>query len=40
MARRLTEEERPLASDHSVAKVFYAYGPDGNYLGGDTWVGE
>ena len=40
VARRLTEEKRPLATSHKIAIVYYAYDPDGNYLGGDTWVGE
>lgn len=40
IAREKTEEAKPLASHHSVATVFYAYDPDGNYLGGDTWVEE
>ena len=28
------------ATDSSVATVYYAYDPDGNYLGGDTWYDE
>ncbi len=40
IARGKTEEAKSLASDHSVAKVFYAYTSGGDYLGGDTWVGE
>jgi len=40
VARRLTAEAKPFATHHSVAKVYYAYDPDGNYLGGDTWVEE
>lgn len=39
-ARRLTEQSRPLSTDHSIATVFLAYDPSGNYIGGDTWVGE
>lgn len=40
IARKLTEEARGQASDHSVATVFLAYDPNANYIGGDTWVGE
>ena len=36
-ARKKSEEARPCASDHSIATIYYAYDPDGNYLGGDTW---
>lgn len=39
-ARRLTKESMSLASDASIATVFYAYDSDGNYLGGDVWNGE
>lgn len=39
-ARRLTNEAKPSASSHSVATVYYAYAPNGTYLGGDTWVNE
>jgi len=39
-ARRMTTEAKPYASDSSVATVYYAYGPDGRYLGGDSWRGE
>ena len=39
-ARRLTKEAASLASDSTIATVFYAYAPNGNYLGGDTWAEE
>lgn len=39
-ARALTMEAMVNASDGSVATVFYAYAPDGAYLGGDVWKGE
>lgn len=39
-ARELTTESKPLASDHSIATVYLAYDPQGNYLGGDVWIGE
>lgn len=39
-ARALTREAMADASDGSVATVFYAYAPDGAYLGGDVWKGE
>ena len=38
-ARRLTDEA-PLSSGASIATVYYAYDPSGNYIGGDTWKGE
>lgn len=40
VARKLTKEAMPLSSDASIATVFYAYDPDGNYLGGDVWNNE
>jgi hypothetical protein len=40
VAREKTNGARGWASDHSIATVYYAYGPHGEYLGGDTWVGE
>jgi len=40
VARELTEKKRPSAFSYKTAEVYYAYDPDGNYLGGDTWVGE
>lgn len=39
-AREKTHESMKDASDHSVATVYYAYAPDGKYIGGDAWVGE
>lgn len=36
-ARKKTEEARPHASHRSIATIYYAYDPEGNYLGGDTW---
>lgn len=40
MARKLTKEAMKLASDSSIATVYYAYDTQGNYLGGDTWNNE
>lgn len=39
-ARRLTAEGMKRATAASVAVVYYAYDPRGNYLGGDTWKRE
>ncbi len=39
-ARRLTAEGMKYASDASVATVYYAYDPRGNYLGGNVWNRE
>lgn len=39
-ARKMTKEAMELASDSSIATVYYAYDPQGNYLGGNTWKGE
>lgn len=39
-ARKLTREAMPLASDSSIATVYYAYDPKGKYLGGDVWHEE
>ena len=36
-ARKMTKEAMSSASDFSVATVYYAYDPQGRYLGGDTW---
>ena len=36
-AREKTKEAMSSASDKSIATVFYAYDPKGNYLGGDAW---
>ena len=35
IAKKKTKEAMKNASSASVATVYYAYGPDGNYLGGD-----
>lgn len=40
VSRNKTDQEKPLATDHSVATVYYVYDDQGKYLGGDTWVGE
>ena len=40
IARTRTSEASSLATDSSIATVFYAYDPQGNYIGGDTWNGE
>ena len=40
VARELTQNAMELASDSSVATVYYAYSPDGKYLGGDVWNNE
>lgn len=37
IARKKTKEAMSSASDESIATVFYAYDPDGNYIGGNTW---
>jgi len=39
-ARRMTRESMGYATDSSIATVYYAYSPDGKYLGGDTWHNE
>lgn len=36
-ALKKTEEAKEFASDSSIATVYYAYTPDGTYLGGDAW---
>jgi|SRR3989344_5720658 len=40
LARDLTRKAMSSSSDASVATVFYAYDPKGNYLGGDVWNNE
>ncbi len=40
IAREKTKEAMNSASDESVATVFYACDPEGNYLGGDVWKEE
>lgn len=39
-ARKNTTAAMRLADDSSVATVYYAYDPNGKYLGGDTWKDE
>ncbi len=39
-ARKMTREAMGSATDSSIATVYYAYDPSGNYLGGDTWDDE
>ena len=39
-ARKMTKEAMGLASGSSIATVYYAYDPQGRYLGGDTWNKE
>ena len=39
-ARKMTREAMGLASDSSIATVYYVYAPQGRYLGGDTWNKE
>ena len=36
-ARKKTKEAMSSASDESIATIFYAYDPAGNYIGGNTW---
>lgn len=36
-AEKLTEKARPYATDHSIATLYYAYDPDGKYIGGGHW---
>ena len=40
VAREKTRTCMHLASDAEVATVFYAYDPEGTYLGGDVWNDE
>ncbi len=39
-ARSMTDEAKKGHTDYASATVFLAYDPKGNYIGGDTWVGE
>lgn len=39
-ARKMTNEAMAMATDSSIATVYYAYDPKGKYLGGDTWKNE
>ena len=40
VARKLTKEAMPDASDRSIATIYCAYDSQGYYLGGDVWKGE
>ncbi|MHA1918007.1 MAG: hypothetical protein ACTSUV_06840 [Candidatus Ranarchaeia archaeon] len=40
IAREQTDKAKSFATDHSIATVYLAYDPNGEYLGGDTWVKE
>lgn len=39
-ARKLTKEGMDYASHCDIATVYYAYDPEGKYLGGDIWNEE
>jgi len=39
-ARRKTKKSMESANNSSIATVYYAYDPQGRYLGGDTWKNE
>jgi len=39
-ARKRTDQAKSSATDSSIATVYYAYDPEGKYLGGDTWERE
>lgn len=39
-ARRMTNKAMKDADSSSIATVYYAYDPQGGYLGGDTWNNE
>jgi hypothetical protein len=38
-ASKMTEEGKDAATSHDIATVYYAYDPQGRYLGGDSWTG-
>jgi len=40
VARKKTRDAMRLATSSDIATIFYAYDPNGKYLGGDTWHGE
>lgn len=40
IARKKTDDAKNNATSYDVATVYYAYDPQGKYLGGDTWKGE
>ena len=37
LAEKLTTEAKRSATGESIATVYYAYDPQGNYIGGNTW---
>jgi len=37
LAEELTTEGKKHATSEDIATVYYAYDPDGNYIGGNTW---
>ena len=39
-ARNETADSVDYADDQSIATVYYAYNPEGKYIGGDVWNGE
>ena len=39
-ARKMTKKAMKKASNSSIATVYYAYNPNGEYLGGDIWNNE
>ena len=39
-ARKMTKEAMNSSSAYIAATVYYAFDPQGNYLGGDTWHKE
>ena len=40
IARQKTREAMENSTGHEIATVYYAYDPEGYYLGGDAWKGE
>jgi len=40
VARQKTKEAMKSTTGYGVATMYYAYDPNGRYLGGDVWVGE
>ena len=36
-ARRLTKDDMDLVSHAAIATIWYAYDPEGKYIGGDVW---
>ena len=37
LAEKLTTEAKKHATSEDIATVYYAYDPEGNYIGGNTW---